>query len=71
MLFVEVRVFDLTSIIYLNLRYSTSTLILGGAGEICSYGHRNPFRCSFDRETDVLYCGDVGQVKVEEVNIIE
>ncbi|CAM9376834.1 unnamed protein product [Laminaria digitata] len=40
-------------------------------GVVCTYGHRNPFRCGFDRETDALYCGEVGQVKVEEVNLIE
>ncbi|CAM9654267.1 unnamed protein product, partial [Choristocarpus tenellus] len=42
-----------------------------GLSEICAWGMRNPFKCSFDKVTDELYCGDVGQVKVEEVNIIE
>lgn len=41
------------------------------AGEICSYGHRNIFRCGFDRLNDNLYCGDVGQANIEEVNLIE
>ncbi|CAN0473809.1 unnamed protein product, partial [Laminaria digitata] len=39
--------------------------------EICASGFRNPFRCSFDRETDVLYCGDVGHTNVEEIDIVE
>lgn len=39
--------------------------------EICASGLRNPFRCSFDRATDVLYCGDVGHTNVEEIDIIE
>ncbi|CAM9211348.1 unnamed protein product, partial [Sphacelaria rigidula] len=47
----------------------------GGASfclpEICAIGFRNPWRCSFDKETDELYCGDVGQTRVEVVNIIE
>ncbi|CAM9759383.1 unnamed protein product [Scytosiphon promiscuus] len=39
--------------------------------EICASGFRNPWRCSFDRETDELYCGDVGHTMVEEVDIVE
>eukprot|EP00904_Undaria_pinnatifida_P003872 jgi/Undpi1/13486/HiC_scaffold_8.g03145.m1 len=39
--------------------------------EICASGFRNPFRCGFDRENDVLYCGDVGHTNVEEIDIIE
>ena len=39
--------------------------------EICASGFRNPFRCSFDRADDTLYCGDVGHTNVEEVDIIE
>ncbi|CAM9766583.1 unnamed protein product [Scytosiphon promiscuus] len=41
------------------------------APELCAPGLRNPFRCSFDRDTDDLYCGDVGHTFVEEVNLIE
>ena len=41
------------------------------APELCATGLRNPWRCSFDRADDSLWCGDVGQARVEEVNIIE
>lgn len=42
-------------------------------GEIYAYGLRNPWRFSFDKRpggSNRLFCGDVGQIKVEEVNII-
>jgi glucose/arabinose dehydrogenase len=42
----------------------------GGLPEIYAYGLRNPFSHSFDRVTGQLYLTDVGQNKVEEVDII-
>lgn len=43
----------------------------GGAttdDNVWSYGLRNPWRCSFDRQTGDLWIADVGQNAVEEVN---
>lgn len=39
-----------------------------GRDEIWARGLRNPWRCSFDRAVDKLWCADVGQNTWEEVN---
>ena len=41
-----------------------------GIDEIYAYGLRNPFSFSFDSVSGQIYLGDVGQNKVEEVDVI-
>jgi glucose/arabinose dehydrogenase len=46
---------------------------VGQAGvrpEIWAYGFRNPWRFCFDRVTNDLWLADVGQDRVEEVNVV-
>lgn len=40
----------------------------GARGEIWCWGMRNPWRITFDRATGDLWCGDVGQNRLEEVD---
>jgi glucose/arabinose dehydrogenase len=40
-----------------------------GDDEIWSYGHRNEWRCSFDRDTGDFWMADVGQYNWEEINV--
>lgn len=42
----------------------------GFAPEIYAYGLRNPWKFSFDLQRDILLAADVGQDKMEEINII-
>lgn len=43
----------------------------GARGEIWCYGMRNPWRIAFDRASGDLWCADVGQNLVEEVDRLE
>ena len=42
----------------------------GGRPEILMIGLRNPWRWSFDRATDDIYIGDVGQNAIEEIDVV-
>jgi glucose/arabinose dehydrogenase len=41
----------------------------GGAPEVWATGMRNPWRFSFDRTAGLLYIGDVGQNREEEIDV--
>ena len=42
----------------------------GPRPEVWAYGLRNPWRLSFDRDTGLLWGGDVGHYHAEEINVI-
>lgn len=44
---------------------------VGFKEEIYAYGFRNPWRFSFDTSTGKLWVGDVGQDRMEEIDIVE
>lgn len=44
---------------------------LGYKEEIYAYGFRNPWRFSFDSATGKLWVGDVGQDRIEEIDVVE
>jgi glucose/arabinose dehydrogenase len=43
--------------------------VSGARAEVWSYGLRNPWRFSFDRLTSDLYIGDVGESRLEEIDV--
>lgn len=45
--------------------------VAGARPEIYAYGIRNPWRIAFDKQTGLLWVGDVGQELWEEVNVIQ
>jgi glucose/arabinose dehydrogenase len=44
--------------------------VMGARGEIFARGFRNPFRFNFDPVTGKLWLGDVGDLAIEEVDIV-
>jgi len=59
----------------LNYRIPVDNPFVGNAEgfreEIYAYGFRNPWRFSFDSKNGQLWAGDVGQNRIEEVDIVE
>ncbi len=45
--------------------------VLGYREEIYAWGFRNPWRFSFDSATGKLWVGDVGQDRIEEIDVVE
>jgi glucose/arabinose dehydrogenase len=43
----------------------------GGLPEIWAYGFRNPWRFSFDRSTNRVFVGDVGENNFEEIDLLQ
>jgi len=41
-----------------------------GLDEIFAYGLRNPYAFSFDKLTNQLYVGDVGQNTIEKIDLV-
>ena len=50
---------------------SDNPWVSGVSPEVWAYGLRNPYRFAFDPETKLLICSDVGDLKKEEIDIIE
>ena len=60
---------DMNSLLGKILRVDVNTP--GAEPEIYASGLRNPWRCSFDMaDGSTLYCGDVQQNAIEEINVI-